>query len=76
MRTAGEFCYAGGPLRASAEQELADAIDATRFDIEVMHLGDAKSRTAEADSAGVRSVPALVIAGSYSTPTPALRPPI
>ena len=34
-----------------------------RFDLEVVHLGDAKNRVAEADKLGVKSVPALVIAG-------------
>jgi predicted DsbA family dithiol-disulfide isomerase len=32
--------------------------------VEVVHLGSAKNRIAEAERAGVRSVPALVIDGA------------
>lgn len=63
MRTAATFYHAGCPVCVAAEQQLADAIDSSRFDLEVVHLGEAKSRIAEAESAGVQSVPALVIAG-------------
>ena len=47
----------------AAEQQIADAIDPARFDIEIVHLGETQSRIGEAESAGVRSVPALVIGG-------------
>jgi glutaredoxin len=63
MRTTATFYHAGCPVCVAAEQQLADAIDSSRFDLEVVHLGEAKSRIAEAESAGVQSVPALVIAG-------------
>jgi glutaredoxin len=63
MRVAATFYHAGCPVCVDAEQQLADAIDPARFDLEVVHLGEARSRIAEAESAGVRSVPALVIAG-------------
>jgi len=42
---------------------VAEAIDAERFDVEIVHLGESKGRVGEAEAAGVRSVPALVIAG-------------
>ena len=63
MKTTATFFHAGCPVCVAAEQQLADAIDSSRFDLEVVHLGEAKSRIAEAESAGVQSVPALVIAG-------------
>ena len=63
MITTATFYHAGCPVCVAAEQKLADAIDSSRFDLEVVHLGEAKSRIAEAESAGVQSVPALVIAG-------------
>ena len=40
---------------------MAHALDDTRFDVEIVHLGEDKSRLAEAEAAGVQSVPALVI---------------
>ena len=63
MKTHATFYHAGCPVCLAAERQLADAIDPTRFKVEIVHLGEAKSRIAEAESAGVKSVPALVIAG-------------
>ena len=34
-----------------------------RFAVEIVHLGETRSRIDEAESAGVKSVPALVIGG-------------
>ncbi|HMP89457.1 MAG TPA: thioredoxin, partial [Kiritimatiellia bacterium] len=34
-----------------------------RFDVEIVHLGEQKGRVAEAEAAGVKSVPALVLGG-------------
>ncbi len=63
MKTTAIFYHAGCPVCIAAEQQIADAIDPARFDVEVVHLGESNSRIAEAESAGVRSVPALVIGG-------------
>lgn len=63
MKTTATFYHAGCPVCVAAERQLADAIDPTRFKLEIVHLGEVKSRIAEAESAGVKSVPALVIAG-------------
>ena len=63
MIATATFYHAGCPVCVAAEQQLADAIDPARFDLEVVHLGETRSRITEAESAGVRSVPALVIAG-------------
>ena len=57
------FYHAGCPVCIAAEQQIADAIDPARFDIEIVHLGETQSRIGEAESAGVKSVPALVIGG-------------
>ena len=57
------FYHAGCPVCISAEQGLAHALDPAAFDVEIVHLGEDRSRIAEAEAAGVQSVPALVIAG-------------
>jgi len=57
------FYHAGCPVCVSAEQTIADGLDRSRYDVEVVHLGEQKQRVAEAENAGVRSVPALVIDG-------------
>ena len=63
MKTKAVFYHAGCPVCIDAEKNLAYSIDPQRFDLEVVHLGDAKGRVAEADKLGVQSVPALVIDG-------------
>jgi glutaredoxin len=63
IKTNAIFYHAGCPVCVAAEQQLADAIDPTRFDVEVVHLGETKAHISEAEAAGVQSVPALVIAG-------------
>ena len=57
------FYHAGCPVCADAEHQFADSLDPKKYDIEVVHLGQAKNRIAEAEAAGVKSVPALVIEG-------------
>jgi len=63
MKTSAIFYHAGCPVCVAAEQQLADAIDPARFDLEIVHLGEAKARITEAETVGVKSVPALVIGG-------------
>lgn len=63
MKSSAILYHAGCPVCVAAEQQLADAIDPRRFDVEIVHLGEASSRIPEAESVGVKSVPALVIAG-------------
>jgi len=55
------FYHAGCPVCIDAEKMVADAIDTKRYDLEVVHFGNAKDRIAEAETAGVQSVPALVL---------------
>lgn len=57
------FYHAGCPVCVDAEQQVAHALDAQRYQVEIVHLGEHKERIAEAESAGVKSVPALVLAG-------------
>ena len=64
MKTKAQFYHAGCPVCVAAEQTIASSLDPTRFDIEIVHLGEAANRLPEAEVAGVKSVPALVIAGN------------
>jgi glutaredoxin len=57
------FYHAGCPVCLEAEQQIAEALDPTRYNVTVVHLGNDKSRLPEAEAAGVVSVPALVIDG-------------
>jgi glutaredoxin len=61
MKEKAIFYHAGCAVCVDAEQTLATAIDEKRFDVEIVHLGEDKSRIAEAENAGVKSVPALVL---------------
>lgn len=63
MKNKATFYHAGCPVCVSAEQSVAAALDKGRFDVDVVHLGNAKDRIAEARRMGVKSVPALVIDG-------------
>jgi len=63
MKASAIFYHAGCPICVAAEQQLADAIDPARFELEIVHLGETKARLSEAEAAGVKSVPALVIGG-------------
>lgn len=63
MKQKAVFYHAGCPVCVSAEQSVLAALDASRFDVEVVHLGSSKGRLAEAESVGVQSVPALVLGG-------------
>ena len=64
MKTKAIFYHAGCPVCVAAEQSVAAALDHNRYDVEVVHLGSEKQRVAEAESAGVKSVPALVLDGA------------
>lgn len=52
------FYHAGCPVCVSAEQDIITLIGEPN--VEVVHLGTDKNRIAEAEKAGVQSVPALV----------------
>lgn len=57
------FYHAGCPVCVEAERSVAEALDRTRYDVEIVHLGQQKGRVREAEAAGVKSVPALVLEG-------------
>ncbi|MBS0212490.1 MAG: thioredoxin family protein [Proteobacteria bacterium] len=63
MTTKAIFYHAGCPVCVDAERNVAEALDRNRFALEIVHLGQHKARIAEAESAGVKSVPALVLDG-------------
>ena len=56
-----KFYHAGCPVCVQAEQQLAQALDPKSYQVEVVHLGQNKALIADAERAGVKSVPALVI---------------
>lgn len=57
------FYHAGCPVCVDAEQNVANALDRSRYTVEIVHLGQQKGRITEAEAAGVKSVPALVLEG-------------
>ncbi len=57
------FYHAGCPVCVEAEQNVANALDRSRYNVEIVHLGEQKGRITEAEAAGVKSVPALVLEG-------------
>lgn len=58
------FYHAGCPVCVAAEQTVANAIDRSKYEVEIVHLGTDKSRIGEAETAGIKSVPALVMDGA------------
>jgi glutaredoxin len=78
MNSKAVFYHAGCPVCVDAEQRVALAIDKSQYDVEIVHLGQSKHRLGEAEAAGVKSVPALVMNGvpfhiNFGAPLTALR---
>jgi glutaredoxin len=63
MKTKATFYHAGCNVCVDAERQLATALDPARYDTEIVHLGEQRTRLAEAEAAGVKSVPAFVLDG-------------
>ncbi|MGE3108546.1 MAG: thioredoxin family protein [Phycisphaerales bacterium] len=63
MGTKATFYHAGCPVCVTAERTVAEGLDRSRYDVEIVHLGQQKSRVTEAERSGVKSVPAVVIGG-------------
>ena len=61
MKAKAIFYHAGCPICVTAEESIAKAIDPSRYELELVHLGEKKARIAEAESVGVKSVPALLL---------------
>ncbi|MFD0695571.1 thioredoxin family protein [Paenibacillus sp. GCM10027628] len=57
------FYHAGCPVCVEAEQVFLGYLDNGKVAAEIVHLGTNRSRIAEAEQTGVKSVPALVIDG-------------
>ncbi|MBX3662210.1 MAG: thioredoxin family protein [Burkholderiales bacterium] len=64
MKSKAVFYHAGCPVCIDAERNVAMAIDPAKYEVEIVHLGQDKARLKEADDAGVKSVPALVLDGA------------
>lgn len=64
MKTKVIYYHAGCPVCVAAEANVANALDPSRYEVEVVHLGTDRSRLKEAELAGVKSVPALVMDGN------------
>lgn len=52
------FYHAGCPVCISAEHDIIGLVGADQ--VEIIHLGEDRSRITDAENAGVKSVPALV----------------
>jgi glutaredoxin 3 len=52
------FYHAGCPVCISAEHDIVNLIGAEN--VEIVHIGENRTRIAEAENAGVKSVPALL----------------
>ena len=64
MKSKATFFHAGCPVCVAAEQNIAEALNPEQYDLEIVHLGENKTRLNEAASLGVQSVPALVLNGA------------
>ena len=58
-----QYYHAGCSVCQTAEGSLVDGLDKTRFEVERIDVGAEPRRIAEAEKAGVKTLPALVIAG-------------
>jgi hypothetical protein len=64
MTQKATFYHAGCAVCVDAERQIAQALDPLRYEVEIVHLGQDRARIAEAEAAGIASVPALVIGGA------------
>lgn len=63
MTQKAKFYHAGCAVCVDAERRFVDALDPAKFQVEIVHLGETPERIAEAEAAGVQSVPAFVVDG-------------
>ena len=52
------FYHAGCPVCIGAEHDIVNLVGASN--VEIVHIGEDRDRIAEAEKAGVKSVPALL----------------
>ncbi len=55
------FYHAGCPVCVEAEGMVAQAIDRKQYELEIVHFSQQPNRVVEAETVGVKSVPALVL---------------
>ena len=58
-----QWYHAGCSVCVAAEDAVVDALDKTKFDVEKVDVGAHPQRLADAEAAGVKTLPALVIGG-------------
>ena len=63
MKSSAIFYHAGCPVCVEAQTVVESYLDRSKTDLEVVHLSESRDRLAEAETAGVASVPALLIDG-------------
>lgn len=78
MSVQAQFYHAGCPVCVEAENAVTRYLDHSKVQLEIVHLGQDKQRVAEAEAAGVKSVPALVLEGkplhlNFGAPLSALK---
>ena len=61
MKSIAIFYHAGCPVCIEAEHSLAHALDGNKYEVEIVHLANDKHRIKEAESHGIKSVPALLV---------------
>ena len=57
------FYHGGCGVCATAEQTVVNGLDRSRFAVELVNLVEDNARVGEAERAGVKTLPALVIDG-------------
>lgn len=63
MTSKATFYHAGCSVCTDAEAQFAGSLDPAKYTVEIVNLGEASGRIGEAESTGVKSVPAFVIDG-------------
>lgn len=63
MKEKAIFYHAGCPVCVDAQNAVESLIDRSRFELEIVHLGESPDRLAGAEAEGLKSVPALATAG-------------
>ena len=58
------FYHAGCTVCLDAERRFAGALNPAAYAVEIVHLGETPERLNEAEAAGVKSVPAIVMDGA------------
>jgi len=57
------FYHAGCSVCVNAEEQLVEALDPQKYEVEIIHLGEKPEYIQKAEESGVQSVPAFVLEG-------------